>query len=333
LFSISLAAIFIYIAFYDVDFIKVLEISSSANLFWALIFIALNIVGHSLRALRWKFILSSVKSDTKFKNLFGSLMVGYGVNCITPKFGEITRAILLARWEGLSRTSMFGTVILERMIDIFFLIISVLIATYVSTENIQKEFPWLMNAVSYSTIGIALMILAIVLALYFRESFSNFTNKTIGKISKRVSEKIIYITQMLIEGLISLKGLKNQVVTFALSFLIIIVYGLTSYVGLLMLQMDKIQPINLLMGWVVMSISAIGVVIPTPGSTGSYHTLAKSTLVFIYGFDETISAAYAFLTHIISYFLMIGSALIIYFLFSKNNSLKTSTNTNSQDLG
>lgn len=73
------------------------------------------------------------------------------------------------------------------------------------------------------------------------------------------------------------------------------------------------------MGWVLMSISSIGVIIPTPGSTGSYHTLAKSTLVLLYGFGETVSAAYAFLTHIISYILFILTSVIIYFLFYKKN--------------
>jgi len=69
-----------------------------------------------------------------------------------------------------------------------------------------------------------------------------------------------------------------------------------------------------------MSISAIGVVIPTPGGTGSYHTLAKSTLVLLFGFGETISAAYALLTHIISYFLFIFIALALFFLLNKTEA-------------
>jgi uncharacterized membrane protein YbhN (UPF0104 family) len=73
------------------------------------------------------------------------------------------------------------------------------------------------------------------------------------------------------------------------------------------------------MGWVLMSISAIGVVIPTPGATGSYHALAKSTLVLLFGFGETISAAYAFLTHIISYILFILTALVMFLILNKQH--------------
>ena len=75
--------------------------------------------------------------------------------------------------------------------------------------------------------------------------------------------------------------------------------------------------IDLSMAWVVMSISAIGVVIPTPGGTGSYHALAKSALVLLYGYGEVISLAYAFLTHIISYLLFVISALIIFFVLNR----------------
>ncbi|HEX9253335.1 MAG TPA: hypothetical protein VF870_13900, partial [Ignavibacteriaceae bacterium] len=98
---------------------------------------------------------------------------------------------------------------------------------------------------------------------------------------------------------------------------IIVLYAFGSYVGLLMLDMQNFQPITFGMGWIIMSISAIGVIIPTPGSTGSYHTLAKSTLVLIFGFSETISVAYAFLTHIIGYILFIITALIMFFVVKK----------------
>ena len=87
-----------------------------------------------------------------------------------------------------------------------------------------------------------------------------------------------------------------------------------------MLDMQSMYKVTFEMGWILMSISAIGVVIPTPGATGSYHALAINTLVLLFGFGETISAAYAFLTHIISYFLFIVVALIMYFALDKQHS-------------
>jgi hypothetical protein len=311
--------IFLYIAFHDVDFNEVLEIAGNANLFWMIIFISLFYLGHLLRAYRWKFILLSVKPDTKFSHLFGSLMIGYGVNCITPKLGEVTRAVLFGRWEGLSRSSMFGTVILERIIDIIALAVSVLIAIIISTENIRESFPWLLTTLYVSAVLIFIFILFLYFILRYEEKFSKWIIKLLNRFSHSIADKVAYIFSMLTQGFFSLKGRKNYYITFLLSALIIIVYALTSYVGLLMLNMQHIQPVTFTMGWILMSISSIGVIIPTPGSTGSYHALAKSTLVLLYGFSETVSAAYAFLTHIISYILFILTSVVIYFLFNKKN--------------
>lgn len=105
---------------------------------------------------------------------------------------------------------------------------------------------------------------------------------------------------MLVEGFSSLKGSNNYFISILLSVAIMLLYGFNSYIGFFALGMED-QPINFGMAWIVMSISSIGVMIPTPGGTGSYHTIAKSVLVLLFGFADTISLAYAFLMHIVSY--------------------------------
>ncbi len=107
-------------------------------------------------------------------------------------------------------------------------------------------------------------------------------------------------------------------------------YALNAYVGMIMIGLPHI---TFSMAWVIMSISAIGVVIPTPGGTGSYHALAKSALVLLYGYGDVISLAYAFLTHIISYFLFIISALILFFVLNRyHDNLIKVVETEMEDL-
>ncbi|HCY75264.1 MAG TPA: hypothetical protein DHV28_05040 [Ignavibacteriales bacterium] len=315
--SIILTIVFLYIAFYNVDFGEVLEIVSHANVLWVLIFIVVTMLGHYFRAVRWKYILNSVKPNTSMKNLFGALMVGYGVNCVTPKLGEVTRAVLIGKWEGLSRSSMFGTVILERIIDIISMGGSIIIALFLTSVSLSEKFPWLITSLYIMGVIIVLAILLLSLILKSREKFSEIIIKIVGKISHKLAERLAYIFTMLAEGFASLKGIKNYFWTIFWTAAIIVVYAFGSYAGLLMLDMQKYQPVTFAMGWIIMSISAIGVIIPTPGSTGSYHTLAKSTLVLIFGFNETISVAYAFLTHIIGYIIFIITALIMFFLVNK----------------
>jgi uncharacterized membrane protein YbhN (UPF0104 family) len=156
--------------------------------------------------------------------------------------------------------------------------------------------------------------------------------KLVGKISQKLGERLGYIFEMLIQGFTSLKGTRNYILTIITTVILLSAYALSAYLGFFMLDMQAGQNVTYTMGWVLMSISAIGVVIPTPGATGSYHALAKSTLVLLFGFGDTISAAYAFLTHIISYFLFIITAFIMFFLLNKQHtSLLNIFKTNSEE--
>ena len=318
--SIGLAALFLYFAFADVNFSEVLDLVSKASIFYTILFIIFTLLGHYVRTLRWKIILNSVKADTKMKNLFGALMIGYGVNCVTPKLGEVTRAIMIGKYENLSRTSMFGTVIVERVIDIITLGASVLISAFIWSESLYEIFPWLEATLYISAAGLVTVLVLIYLSVKFKERFYGYLLKLVSKVSKKIAERLEYIFEMLLQGFTALKGTKNYILTFVTTVIMILVYALTSYFGFFMLHMQTLSDVTFTMAWIVMSISSIGVVIPTPGSTGSYHALAKTTLVLLFGFGETISAAYAFLTHIVSYILFIIVALIMYFALDTQHS-------------
>lgn len=330
--SVGLAVLFLYLAFSDVNFSEVMGLVSQASVLWIIIFAVSIMFGHYVRALRWKYILHSVKPDVKMWNLFVALMIGYGVNCVTPKLGEVTRAILIGRYENLSRSSMFGTVIVERVIDIISLGSAVLISAFIWSENLYETFPWLEAALYISAIILFVILLIIYLAVKLKERFYGYLLKLVGKISSKFAERLSYIFEMLIQGFTSLKGTKNYTLTFFTSVILLIIYALSSYIGFFMLDIQSTYKVTFEMGWIVMSISAIGVVVPTPGATGSYHALAISTLVLLFGFGETISAAYAFLTHIISYFLFIITALVMYFILNKQHiSLLNIFKTNSEE--
>jgi uncharacterized protein (TIRG00374 family) len=329
--SIGLAALFLYLAFFDVNFGEVLQLVSHTSIFWMVIFILSSMLGHYIRTVRWKVILHSVKPKAKIKHLFGALMVGYAVNCVTPKLGEVTRAILIGRWENLSRSSMFGTVIVERVIDILALGLAVLISAFIWSSSLYESFPWLKSTLYVSAILMITILTIIYLLIKFRERFYGAILKIIGRLSGKLSERLGYIFEMLIQGFMSLKGIKNYIFTVLLTIILLLVYGLSAFLGFYMLDMQGTMNVTYTMGWVLMSISAIGVVIPTPGGTGSYHALAKSTLVLLFGFGETISAAYAFLTHIISYFSFIITATIMFIILNKQHiNLLKLIRTNSE---
>jgi glycosyltransferase 2 family protein len=319
LLSFLLSGIFLYIAFYNVEFKEVFRYVGNSSVTWIIVFILISFFSHYLRAVRWKIILHSVKKDASVKNLFGALMIGYGVNCLIPRLGEISRAVFVGRWEGLSKSSMFGTVIIERIIDIIFLGLAVIVSFFLWSESLYLNFPWLESTLYITAVLMGSVILFLVFTIRYKEHFYGFIIKFTGRFSEKAADKIANIFEMLTQGFASLRGVKNYFLTLIFSSLIIITYAASSYVGFFIIGMQEIKEVTFAMGWVLMSVSSIGVIIPTPGGTGSYHTLAKSTLVLLFAFGEEISLAYAFITHIISYFLFIVSAIAAYLIIDKHH--------------
>ncbi len=143
LFPLVLMVLFLYLAFKNIDFGRVIEILKTISITWLLVYFVVWLLSHIVRAYRWKIITRSVKESTSLLNLFGATMVGYGVNCIVPRLGELYRGLFLGRWENISRSSMVGTIILERVIDILVLGFSVLISVAIYSGDLLEEVTWL----------------------------------------------------------------------------------------------------------------------------------------------------------------------------------------------
>ncbi len=316
---LGLSIVFLYIAFYDENINKIIAILSNASIFWIVVLLITMLFSHYLRAVRWKVILHSVKPNASIINIFGAVMVGYGVSCVVPRLGEVSRAVVLGKWEKLSRSSMFGTVILERIIDIIFLGLTVIVSVIIWSEDLYIKFPWLKSTLYITILLMAGVILFIYFLIRFREKFYGLIIKILGKFSEKLAHKAAYIFDMMTIGFASLKGKKNYFYTIILSALIMMAYALSAYIGFYILGMENIKHVTYAMAWVLMSISAIGVVIPTPGGIGSYEALAKAALVLLFGFGESISLAYAIITHVLSYFLFIFTALLFFFLLNKHH--------------
>jgi len=299
--SLSLALLFLYFAFRGENIPDLLLTISSASFIWITVFILLTIVGHYLRAIRWKYLIGSVKKNCSVNHLFGSLMIGYGVNNVIPRLGEVSRAVAVGKLETISRSSVFGTIIVERVIDIIFFGVALILSAFLYEGDIYSEFSWLKPTIYLGTAIITVIIVVLIFAIKYKEKFYKDIIKIVNKFSESFAHKLATIFDKLINGFSSLKGIKNYFVVLLHSVLIIFSYWLNTYVGLTMLGMHNHAGMDFYQSLVIMSISSIGVMIPTPGGIGSYHTITKSVLISLYGYSGSIGIAYATLTHGISY--------------------------------
>ena len=81
-----------------------------------------------VRTQRWQYLLEPL-GPTRFSVAFRTTVIGFAASSVLPaRAGEVIRPYLLARREGLSATSTFATIIVERILDL--VAVLVLLATY-----------------------------------------------------------------------------------------------------------------------------------------------------------------------------------------------------------
>lgn len=317
IFPFILMIVFLYLAFKNIDFDQVFSILKEISVSWLIAYIFIWFISHLVRAYRWKIIIKSVKENTRIENLFTATMVGYGVNCVIPRLGELYRGLFLGKWEDISRSSMVGTIVLERIIDILVLGISVLISVLIYSGDLYKDIDWLKSTLYLGFVAIFLLIVFLVVLVKFKDRFINVLVKITSKFSAKISDLLSRIFHLIIEGFSSIKGPKKYLQVGLFSAIIMSLYGLTAYIGFYIIHMDKLANVTYSMAWIVMTISAFGVIIPTPGATGSYHLIVIFVLVNLFGFDEEISGAYAILTHAITYILFIFSTIVLTYFINR----------------
>lgn len=273
---------------------------SNINYFYLILFIAIIFFGTFLRALRWKYMMVSFKKNISLKNLFEATIIGYGVNVILPRFGEIARSFYIGSTEKISRSSALGTVVVERVFDLIFLILSVVISLLIFGNKLYLKYNWIYSSIYIGLLVLTFAFLFLFLVIKFQSKIVQWIDNFFSKFNFKFFNRATEITSKVIDGFDSIRTKKNYLMTFLLSPLLWFTYALDSYIGLLALNMDKIQPVDFSSGLIIMSITTFGIMIPIPGSTGSYHAFCKSVLTIVLGFNVKISLAYAVLTHLLN---------------------------------
>lgn len=325
---VILTLLFLFLAFKNVDLKESFLLIANTSILWLILYVIVFYLSHYIRALRWKIMVHSVKKDISTFNLFSAVMIGYGVNCVIPRLGEIYRGLFIGRWEGLSRTTMLGTVVIERIIDIGAFAFASLLSVYIFPGNLFGEIVWLKTSLIIGFASIFIISLLIVFMVKYEKKFEPVIVKFLSKFSNKIASKFEELFSTLVDGLSSIQDFRTIFLITIYTGLILLLYALNSFIGFYMLDMQKFGLVTFSMAWVFMTISAYGVIVPTPGGTGSYHIISIFVLTQLYNFDYEISAAYALLTHFISYVIFIGTTVLVIYLVNRFRIKKGSKKEN-----
>lgn len=316
-----LTVFFLYLAFRGNDFEKLFHELATANYFYAFAgaFIGI-VIGGIFRAYRWRYFLDPLKMNIGLKILFSSMMVGYMMNAIIPRSGEVYRPVLLAGKEKISRAAAFGTILAERVFDVLTMMISFGVCLFFFREKLSSTFAeYNLEKVSlyFSLVVLAFVVLIVVMILNLEK-----TEKTVHKITGRflpqkIHEKIHSIFVKLLNGFIFLKYPKYYAQIILLTVSIWLSYVFSTYLTLLAFDINlTVMDANL-----VLTMITFALTVPLPAnSAGIYHFFAVATLVNIYGIDNETALGFATVSHLLG---LLSSILLgAYFFLKENISLK-----------
>lgn len=92
-----------------------------ANYWWILLSLVAAWFSHLFRAYRWKYMLEPMGYTPRFWNNYHAVIIGYFVNLLIPRAGEISRCAAIHRYEKVPFNKAVGTVVSERVADFLIL--------------------------------------------------------------------------------------------------------------------------------------------------------------------------------------------------------------------
>ncbi len=121
-----------------------------------------------LRSWRWGILLAPVRR-LRFGQIFFSLLVGYAANNVLPaRLGELLRADFLGRRYGVSRLSVVGTIVVERLFDVVVFIGFFFAGTAALHDARDSRVAPILRTVELVTVGCVVLILVLLVLLRLR---------------------------------------------------------------------------------------------------------------------------------------------------------------------
>lgn len=301
LLSFFLTAVFLYLAFRNANLTELWNSLVEANLGWILALVPLGLFSHWVRALRWRYLVAPLKPNASLRNLFSAVMVGYMVNNVLPRAGELVRAYMFGRLEKMSRSATLGTIVVERILDTVTFLFMLCTILFLYPNSLDPFVENVESARRYFLLGsVGLLVLSAVLLLK-SESLFSLMKLLKPLVPQHYAGQIDAIVESFLSGIGAGAGRQYLFVVSVLSLFLFGVYGLTMYVGFFSLDTIAAREFDFGVAFVLLTITTIAYVLPAPGALGTYHSFLTYTLAALYGVDSVSALSFSIITHEVSY--------------------------------
>jgi len=238
----------------------------------------IGLTGFWARAYRWKYSLAHVGYDVPFGVKFGSVCITYIMNMLIPRSGEVSRAVAINKYSGVSFDKAFGTIIAERIIDLVLLVVVVGLTAVLQFDEMRNY----LSAIPFEKLlfyGIIAMVLFLGSLLFFLYS----KMELVRKIKIRISG--------LVEGSLSVFKMPNK-----WPFLLLSLYIWFSYVLMFWVTIYALPETSGLDFGTVFTAFVIGSIVITFTNGGwGFFPIAIAEILHVYGVPESAGNAFGWI--------------------------------------
>lgn len=289
--SAALAVVLLYFCFRGVSWSEFLNVLGQCR--WSLVLGAMlcGVFAYMLRSLRWKLMLDPFDRSIPLLSCYDGFTIGKVADYAVPHVGEFVRCMYVVTPKA-TYDKVLGTVVLDRVWDVFMLGILLLVTLFFKWEDFGAFFMERIVSPASSRLDMSLWwVLAVVMVLAASAAWMLFAFRTRNKFCSKVYDGMKGIFQG-VAGIVRMDGkLLFILYTAGLWFMFL----LMSWFTIRALPAD--YGLNLMDAMFIMLLGSIAGIVPVPGGFGAFHYLIAIALQTLYGIPFGMGLIFATLSH------------------------------------
>ena len=263
--------------------------------------LAVQVATWFFRTVRWCYLLRPL-GNVRFSSAFEATMIGFAAITLLPaRAGEVIRPYFLARRENLSASAAFGTVVVERLLDLTTVLILFAGVVLLSRPPEGAADPGVYRAMQTGAVilgGGALVGLAVLFILAGRPERIAAIVGQVGRIlPARATAALASVAGRFTTGLAIVRQPQRLLIALLLSFPLWLAIALGIWWGARAFHIE----LPLTGSLVLMALLVVGVSVPTPGGVGGYHEAFRIGATALYAAPNNRAVSAAIVLHAISF--------------------------------
>lgn len=281
--SLAFAGFFLWLALRGLDFQIIKASLAKANYLWVAFAAVFGLAAYWFRAIRWNLMLEPMGHHISNSNALWSLSFGYLMNLTIPRSGEVARATALYGVEKVPVDKSFGTIILERVVDLACMMVFLGLTLIFKYDVILSFYKLATEAKKVETNvepnGFEKFLLNIGISNL--DSFYFYLKVSIGiAILAGITYLIVFKRQKLFDfakgilsGLTSIFRLKQKGKFLLYTIGIWVSYYFAAY--LVCFSLPETSNLGFADGFFILVVGTLGMIIPASGGIGAYNLAMK----------------------------------------------------------